>query len=484
MNKKSRRTSSRRTFLANAASSGLLVALGKGTSAFAEAAAPGADKPAAAAGLPANFANPADSPIHALLKDIPLPRMVPIETTFDRPVLVDVGQAFVAKLRGSRVLEGIWPGMSIAVGAGSRGIANLPLVTRLLIEELKKVGAHPFLFPAMGSHGGATPEGQRAVLERMGMSAEKMGAPIQATMEVVQVGSTPDGLPAYVDAIAAAADGIIVVNRIKPHTSFRGKVESGLSKMIVIGVGKQKGAETCHNLGYGRMEQNLVALCRATLASGKILFGVGLVENAYHETSQVEIVPAVEIEAQEPRLLEEARKLMPTVPIQLLDVLLIDEVGKNISGTGFDPNVVGRYPTPDVTLTERDPRITRIAVLNITDVSDGNGTGLGLADFTTERVFRKFNFVETYCNLLTSTTATVGKIPMVMRNDQQAVQAAIKTCLIGDPRKVRLARIKSTLSLDRTLVSENLVEEALRNPRTKVMGPAAEMAFDGEGNLR
>jgi hypothetical protein len=163
---------------------------------------------------------------------------------------------------------------------------------------------------------------------------------------------------------------------------------------------------------------------------------------------------------------------------------VVDEVGKNISGTGFDPNVVGRYPTPDVTLTERDPRITRIAVMDITDVSDGNGTGLGIADFTTERVFRKFNFVETYCNLLTSTTASAGKIPMVMRNDRQTIQAAIKTCLIGDLRKVRLARIKNTLSLDRTLISENLVEEALRNPRTKVVGPAVEMAFDAEGNLR
>jgi hypothetical protein len=209
-----------------------------------------------------------------------------------------------------------------------------------------------------------------------------------------------------------------------------------------------------------------------------------LVENAYHETSQVEIVPAAEIETQEPRLLEEARKLMPVVPIRLLDVLLIDEVGKNISGTGFDPNVVGRYPTPDVTLTDRDPRITRIAVLDITDVSDGNGTGLGITDFTTERVFRKFNFIETYCNLLTSTTASAGKIPMVMRNDRQAIQAAIKTSLIADLHKVRLGRIKNTLSLDRMLISENLVEEALRNPRTKVVGTAAEMAFDGDGYIR
>lgn len=499
MNKKPRQPTTRRTFLGRTAKSGLLLALGKGAVAQADPAVPNSEhspahselplpKPTGAAGssspLPTNFLNPPDSPIQALLQAIPLPRLVPIETTFDRPVLADLPTAFLSKLHASRVLESIRPGMTIAVGAGSRGIANLPQVTRLLLDELRKAGARPFLFPAMGSHGGATPEGQLAVLARMGFTEEKMGVPIRATMDVVQVDATPDGLPAYVDSFAAAADGIVVINRIKPHTSFRGKIESGLGKMIVIGVGKQKGAETCHALGYGRMEANLLALCRATLQSGKILFGIGLIENAYHETSHIEVLPAAQIESEEPRLLETARALMPTVPIGHLDVLVIDEVGKNISGTGFDPNVVGRYPTPDVTLTERDPRITRIAVLNITDVSEGNGTGLGLADFTTERVFRKFNFIETYCNLLTSTTATVGKIPMVMRHDRQAIQAAIKTCLIADPRQVRLCRIHNTLSLDRTYVSENLLDEALRNPRTKVAGPPVEMAFDAEGNLR
>ncbi|MBI4623175.1 MAG: DUF2088 domain-containing protein [Verrucomicrobia bacterium] len=483
MNSNFRPATSRRTFLTSAAASGGVVAFGRACPAFAGTNPVAAANPAASF-LPPNFANPENSPINALLKGIPLPRLVSVETAFDRPVLADVGQNFLTKLRASRVLDTIRPGMKLAVGAGSRGITNLPLVTRLLIEELKKAGAEPFIFPAMGSHGGATPEGQRAVLERMGFTEKKMGVPIRATMDVVQVGSTPDGLPAYVDAIAAQADGIIVVNRIKPHTSFRGKIESGLTKMIVIGVGKQKGAETCHNLGYGRMEQNLLALCRTTLASGKFLFGVGLIENAYHETCRVEVVPAAEIEAREPLLLAEARKLLPIVPISPLDVLVIDEVGKNISGAGFDPNVVGRYATADVALTERDPRITRIAVLDITEVSDGNGTGLGNADFTTERVFRKFNFIETYCNLLTSTTTTGAKIPMVLRNDRQAIQAAIKICLIADPKKVRLARIKNTLSLDRILVSENLVEEARLKPRTKVVGRAADMAFDADGNLR
>jgi hypothetical protein len=472
----------RRDFLRGAATSAVIAPLAEAGAVFAHAD-PAAVSNLPASSLPLNFANPPDSPINTILKDIALPRMVSIETSFERPVVADVEGTFLAKLRDSRVLDAIRPGMKLAVGAGSRGITNLPLITRLLVGELKKAGAQPFIFPAMGSHGGATPEGQRGVLERMGFTEQTMGVPIRATMDVVQVGSTPDGLPAYVDALAAQADGIIVVNRIKPHTTFRGRIESGLVKMIVIGVGKQKGAETCHNLGYARMEHNLLALCRTTLASRKILFGVGLVENAYHETSRVEIVPAAEIEAREPLLLAEARRLMPAVPFKTLDVLIIDEVGKNISGTGFDTNVVGRYPTADVPLTERDPRITRIAVLDITDVSDGNGTGLGIADFTTERVFRKFSFVETYCNLLTSTTAAAGKIPMVLRNDRQAIQAAIKTCLIGDPHNVRLARIKNTLSPDRMLISENLLEEAKANPGIKVLDHPAAMAFGADGNL-
>ncbi len=474
--------SSRRAFAARAASSGALLALAGTHPAFAAIEA-GSAPPPEATTLPANLANPPDSPIHSILQDTPLPRMVPVEMTFDRPVLADVARVLREKLRSGGVLAGIRPGMKVAVGAGSRGIANLPLVTRTLIEELKKAGAVPFLFPAMGSHGGATAEGQRGVLKNMGFTEDAMGVPIRATMEVVRVGTTPDGLPAYVDAIAAQADGIVVVNRIKPHTSFRGTIESGLSKMIVIGVGKQKGAETCHTLGYGRMEHNLIALCRATLASGRILFGVGLVENAYHETCRLEVLPAAEIPQREPALLVEARRLMPVVPISPLDVLIIDEIGKNISGAGFDPNVVGRYATADVPLTDRDPRITRIAVLDITAPSDGNATGLGNADFTTERVLRKFNLIETYCNLLTSTTIVGGKIPMVMRNDRQAVQAAIKTCLIGNPRQVRLMRIRNTLSLDRLLVSENLADEARRKPGMRVAGPAAEMTFDCDGNL-
>lgn len=476
MKSRNRFQSSRRNFLVGAVSSTALAALGKGS--------PAPDAAKIQVGpIPKNFSNPPDSPINRILKDIPLPRLAEVQVRFDRPVLENVERTFLEKLRASGVMAGVRPGMKLAVGAGSRGITDAPRVTRALLDELKRAGADPFIFPAMGSHGGATPEGQRGVLAQMGFTEQSMGVPIRCTMDVVQVGTTPKGLPAYVDAIAAASDGIIVVNRVKPHTTFRGSVESGIVKMIVIGTGKQKGAETCHNLGYPRMEENLLALCRTSLASGKFLFGVGLIENAYHETCRIEVVPASEILAREPELLADARRRMPRVPFAQLDVLVIDEVGKNISGTGFDPNVVGRYPTADIALTPEDPRITRIAILDITEVSEGNGTGVGIADFTTERVFREFDFIKTYCNLLTSTTAAAGKIPMVMRNDRQTLQAAIKTCLIGDPRKVRLARIKNTLSLDRIMISESLLDDARADSRMKIIGSPAEMAFDADGNL-
>ena len=335
----------------------------------------------------------------------------------------------------------------------------------------------------MGSHGGATPEGQLGVLERMGFTEESMGVPFKATMDVVEIGRTADGLPSYIDANAAQADGIVVVNRIKPHTGFRGPVESGLVKMIVIGVGKQKGAETCHNLGGVRMPQNLLNLGHIALASGKFLFGVALLENAYHETSDVQVVPAAQIMEKEPELLIRAKKLMPHLAVRKLDVLIVDEIGKNISGAGFDPNVVGHFTNPNIPLGPDDAQITRIVVLDLTDKSDGNATGLGAADFTTDRVFRKFSFTKTYPNLLTATSIALAQIPLVMANDRQAIQAAIKTCLIGDPRQVRLARIKSTLDADHMEISENLLPEVASMGNVEILGEARDLRFTPEGRL-
>jgi hypothetical protein len=421
------------------------------------------------------------SPIERLLQDIPLPRVVKIGQRYARPVIADVAADFLERLRVSGALEAVEPGMSIAIGVGSRGISNQPLIIKLLVGELKKRGAEPFLFPAMGSHGGATAEGQRAVLERMGISEEATGAPIRATMEVIAMGTAENGVTSWFDAYAAVADGVVLINRVKPHTSFRASHESGLMKMIAIGIGKQKGAETCHQLGMERMGENVLALGRAGIATGKILFGVALLENAYHETCRIEAIPASRIEAEEVELQVEAKRLEPHLGFDELDVLIVDEIGKDIAGTGFDTNVVGRYHLAHMRAEGR--RVTRMAALDLTDASHGNGNGLGIFDFTTERAFRKFSFEETYPNSLTSTVPDSVKIPMVLKNDRLAIQAAIKTCNIADFRKVRLAKIRNTLEAHLVEVSENLIEEARANPRMEILSNPYELSFDHEGNL-
>ena len=380
-------------------------------------------------------------------------------------------------------MDAIKPGASIAVAAGSRGIVNLPEITRALLDDLKAAGAKPFIFPAMGSHGGATPKGQLAVLSRMGFTEETMGVPFKATMDVIEVGRTATDMPLFIDANAAAADGIVVVNRIKPHTGFRGIIESGLLKMIVIGVGKQKGAETCHNLGGERMAENLLALGRMAIDTGKFLFGVALLENAFHETCDVAVVPGRDILHKEPELLLKARKLMPRLAVNKLDVLVIDEIGKNISGAGFDPNLCGHFANSSLPMSPDDAQITRIVTLDITDKSDGNGTGLGTSDFTTDRVFRKFSFTETYPNLLTATSIVLAKIPLVMADDRQAIQAAIKTALVADARNVRMARIRNTLEVDHMEISENLLPEVQAMPNVKILGEARELCFTEEGRI-
>ena len=419
--------------------------------------------------------------VEKLLQDIPVPRVFRIRQKFDRPVLGDVEKVLRERLRNSRVLDTVRPGMSIAVGVGSRGISNQPLVVRVLIREIKDRGAEPFIFPAMGSHGGATAEGQQNLLARMGITEQAMGAPIRATMDVVDMGTAENGLTAWFDAYAAAADGIVLVNRIKPHVSFRGKYESGLMKMIAIGLGKQKGAEDCHQLGMERMLDNIVASGRAGLSTGKILFAIALVENAYHETCRIEAIPGHRIEDEEVALQAEAKRLEPRILFDRLDVLIIDEIGKNISGTGFDNNVVGRYHLPH--MKSEGPFITRISALDITDASHGNGNGLGIVDFTTDRAFRKFSFEETYPNSLTSTVPASVKIPMVLKNDRLAIQAAIKTCNIADFRNVRLGRIKNTLEAHLLEISENLLNEARANPSIDILSEPYELAFNAEGNL-
>jgi hypothetical protein len=332
----------------------------------------------------------------------------------------------------------------------------------------------------MGSHGGASAEGQVKLLKGLGIDEDSVEAPVKSSMRTVVVGTSAKGLPAHMDMYAAEADAVIAVNRVKPHTSFRGAIESGIVKMLVIGLGKQKGAEICHNLGFRHMAENVPDIAGAILANRKILAGVALIENAFHETAVVEILEPEEMIGREPALLRQAWDLAPKIFFDSLDVLIVDEIGKDISGTGLDSNVVGRFNNPHV---QGGPDITRIVTLNVTDKSKGNANGIGLTDFTTRRLFDKVVAEQTYPNSLTSTVPLTVKMPMVLADDRQAVQAAVKTCNIPDLDAVRLVRIKNTNEMTSIYVSEALLDYCREHPNLEVEGPPAPLAFNSSGNL-
>lgn len=420
------------------------------------------------------------SAIDELLAPIPVPRMVKVRQIFPRPRIENLEEELSRKLKESGTLNGIRKGWKVAVTAGSRGITDMALMLKVLVKEIRAAGGDPFIFPAMGSHGGATAEGQAHMLHTMGVTEEYLGAPIRATMETVQIGTSSNGLPVYLDRFADEADGIVIINRIKPHVAFRGPWESGLMKMITIGMGKQKGADHAHMLGFGKMAETIPAIARVTLAKKNILCAVGILENAYHETARLEVLRAKEIEAREPELLQEAWKLYPRIFFDELDVLILDEIGKDISGTGFDTNIVGRFHTP---YASGGPSITRVGVLDITDKSNGNANGLGILDITTRRAYDKFDFEQTYPNALTSTVPASVKLPMVLKNDLQVIQAAIKMSNVADRTAIRMVRVKNTVHLGEIEVSENLAEYARKHPNLEVLGEPYELVFNSEGNL-
>jgi hypothetical protein len=420
------------------------------------------------------------STIDRLLDPIAIPRLVKVRQTFERPVITDVIGEFKSKLAAKKILQQIKPGQTVAIGIGSRGISNMPAMVKALVEEIKQVGGEPFMVPAMGSHGSATAEGQRKMVIGLGYSEEYIGAPIRSDMEPVQVGVSANGFPVYFDRNAYSADHTVFMNRIKPHVAFRGDYESGLLKFITIGFGKQKGADVCHELGFGRMAENIPAMAKVTLEKANVLFGVGVIENAYHETCRIEVLAKEEIVREEPTLQALSKQLCPKIFFDKFDVLIIDEIGKNISGTGFDTNVVGRYHTP---FCSGGPDIAKVVVLDVTDVSHGNANGLGIVDYTTKRVFDKFDFENTYPNALTSTVPGSVKIPMVLKNDRQAIQACIKTCNRLDRENATVIRIKNTITLGEIEISENLIDQAEKNPSLEIVGSPVSLAFNADGNL-
>ncbi len=329
----------------------------------------------------------------------------------------------------------------------------------------------------MGSHGASTAEGQAQVLAHLGVDEARSGAPVRATMEAVEIARSAAGVPAYLDANAAAADAVIVVNRVKPHTAYRGPIESGPTKMIAIGVGKQRGAHACHAQGWGAMHRTVPEVAAASIGSGRIAFALAVLENAHEAPARIVAIPAGELIAREPALLDEARRLLPTLPFEQLDVLVVDRIGKNFSGDGADPNVTGRFPTP---YASGGAKVTRLVFCDVSEESFGNANGLGMADVVTARLAERFVPSATYMNALTSTTPEPVRLPMVMPDADRALRAALLMCAgLDDPRRARIARISDTLHLGSLWVSAALLGEVEADPALRVVERAERFPTPG-----
>jgi hypothetical protein len=422
-----------------------------------------------------------DEILHGLLDGVAIPDMVRVSYDIRTlPPIDHVPAAVVEQLRRPDVRDRIRPGQRIAIGVGSRGIARLAEIVASLVRELRAIGAEPFVVPAMGSHGGATADGQREVLTNFGVTPENVGAPVVADMATDEIGRTDDGIAVRLGRSALSADGIVFVARVKPHTAFRGTYESGLAKMVAIGLGNQAGAAACHAAGFGDMARRIPLLASVAIARAPIRFGLAVVENAHDEPARIEAVLAERILADEPALLAVAKDAMPRVPFEQLDVLVVDQIGKNISGDGADPNITGKYPTP---YASGGPRVTKQVVLDLTDETDGNANGIGTADFTTVRAASKMDFGRTYPNGLTSTVVGPVALPMVLPTDRLAFAAAVLTCnAVG--REPRLMRISNTLRLGEFAVSTALLDDVRVNPDLRVLTEPEPPPFDAAGNLR
>ncbi len=408
------------------------------------------------------------------------PKVVKVRQKFPRPRVEDVEAKVREEFEREEISSRVQSGMRVALTAGSRGVARIDVVLRSLVRVLKERGAEPFIVPAMGSHGGATAEGQVEVLESLGVTEESCEAQILSSMEVEEIGRTGSGAPVYMDRHASKADGVVVVNRIKAHTDFRSSVESGLLKMASIGLGKHEAALYLHGYGVEGIKDQMVEVGEEVLRSGRVLFGLATVENAYDEPARIEAIEPENIREREEALLAEYMDLMPELPISKVDVLFVDVLGKNYSGTGMDTNVIGRFRILGVKEPE-SPSAKYVIVSRVSEQSHGNALGIGLADLTTERLFRAIDRDAMNANVMTSTFLERAKIPMVLKNDREALETAIR-CNWGVPaEETRFVRIPNTLHLEYAYLSENLVDEALENSSVEVVGEAAEPKFDEYG---
>lgn len=416
---------------------------------------------------------------HAIWGCPMLPPMLPVRQRMSVRPIRNVPQAMEAALDGLRLTGRVRQGMRIGIPVGSRGIAQIPLLLRTVIDYVRRLGAEPVLVAAMGSHGGGTAAGQQAVLTALGVTEPAVGAPIICNTEAVAVARSPDGEPVWFDSVLARCDGLLVVNRVKPHTSFHGPLESGLTKMLVVGCGKAEGARQFHRLGAPRLAGRLQEFGQLLLERLPVLGGVAVLENGRDEIEALEpVAPDGWLESEE-RLLARARALLPGLPVEQLDLLVVDEMGKNIAGTGMDTNVIGRIGIRG--MPEVGPRIERVVVLDLTEESHGNANGMGLADLVTRRLASKVDFAATYLNCLTATFLERAKLPMVMETDQAAIRAALQS--LGDPPEPAIIRIRNTLALERMLVSPAVLARLAGAAQVEVVGEPVPWRFAEDGSL-
>ena len=418
------------------------------------------------------------SEINSILKDVRLSKVYKVKQKFEKEKIDNVRGNLIKKLNAKS--WGIKKNQRIAITAGSRGISHYELLLKTIVDFVKSKGAIPFIVPAMGSHGGASAYGQEKMLKNLGIDKKTMGCEIISSMEVVKIGYAHDNLPVYIDKNAYRGDGIIIFNRVKMHTSFRGKYESGLIKMISIGLGKRKGADAIHAERFEHMADNILACAKVSLEKLNIIGGVCTIENGYDEVADIFVLDKNEILQREPQILQKSKSLMPRIYLDDIDVLIVKEIGKNISGTGMDTNVIGRFHTK---AASGGPNITKVGILDLSNESLGNANGVGLADFATKKLYNKINFDYTYLNALTSTEPNSIKLPMILDNDELVIKACAKTCGILDSNKIKLVIIENTKNLNELYMSKVAYGSVVEKNKVEIISNEKEISFDEEGNL-
>lgn len=410
------------------------------------------------------------------------PKMMKVRQQLCDDIVKDIPAKIAEELAGIGIKHKIKNGDTVAITAGSRGIRNIDLIVKGVVDEVKKIGGCPFVVPAMGSHGGATAHGQKELLAHYGVCEAYIGAPVKATMEVAEIGRTGDGFNVYMDKHAYEADHIIVLNRIKPHTDFKGEIESGLLKMMTIGLGKHKGAAYYHKAAvkFG-MEYLIKTIGQTVLNTAPILCGIGILENGYDETAEIKALKPENMLREEKALLKKAKKNIAGLPFDDADILMIDMVGKNISGTGMDTNVVGRFYTPLYCKEPDKPKIKRILVSDLTPEAGGNALGIGIADFCNQRIVDKMDRHATYINALTGMGVEKVRIPIAYPTDREMLETALSTIGLVPPEEARVIHIYSTLHLEYMELSQSYAEEIrLREDLEIVQGPR-DICFDARG---